>query len=58
MMAQLLAQVDRVIQRESEVVQDALSRNDVQVLRGRAKILIRFLLMGLPRTNELPPTRS
>jgi NAD(P) transhydrogenase len=36
-MAQLLAQVDRVIQRESEVVQDALSRNDVQVLRGRAK---------------------
>ncbi|HEY5954847.1 MAG TPA: Si-specific NAD(P)(+) transhydrogenase [Terrimicrobiaceae bacterium] len=36
-MTQLLAQVDRVIQRESEVVQDALSRNDVQVLRGRAK---------------------
>lgn len=36
-MPQLLAQVDRVIQRESEVVQDALSRNDVQVLRGRAK---------------------
>ncbi|HEY5779788.1 MAG TPA: Si-specific NAD(P)(+) transhydrogenase [Terrimicrobiaceae bacterium] len=36
-MGQLLAQVGRVIQRESEVVQDALSRNDVQVLRGRAK---------------------
>src|SRR6187402_2967448 len=36
-MAQLMAQVDGVIQKESEGVQDALARNDVQVLRGRAK---------------------
>jgi len=36
-MPQLLAQVDRVVQRESEGVQDALSRNDVQVLRGHAR---------------------
>lgn len=36
-MAQLLAQVDRVIQKESEGVQDALNRNDVLVLRGKAK---------------------
>ncbi len=38
-MPQLLAQVDRVIQRESEVVQDALSRNDVQVIRGKARFV-------------------
>jgi NAD(P) transhydrogenase len=44
-MSQLLAQVDRVIQRESEVVQDALSRNDVQVLRGRAKFVDPHTLM-------------
>jgi len=36
-MAQLMAQVDRVVQRESEVVQDALSRNDVEILRGKAR---------------------
>jgi len=35
-MEQLLAQVDRVIDRESEVVQDALARNDVQLFRGLA----------------------
>ncbi len=35
-MAELMSQVDRVITRESEVVQDALSRNDVPILRGRA----------------------
>jgi len=35
-MEQLLAQVDRVIDAESEVVQDALARNDVELFRGAA----------------------
>ena len=35
-MPQLLAQVDRVIQKESDTVQDVLNRNDVVLLRGRA----------------------
>jgi len=35
-MPQLLSQVSQVIQRETEVQQDALSRNDVEVFRGRA----------------------
>lgn len=34
-MEQLLSHVDRVVQRETEVVQDALARNDVTVLRGK-----------------------
>jgi NAD(P) transhydrogenase len=35
-MAQLLERVGGVIQRESRVVQDQLTRNDVEVVRGRA----------------------
>jgi len=35
-MEQLIAQVDDVVARESETVQDALSRNDIEVIRGRA----------------------
>src|SRR5690606_29200998 len=35
-MAQLIAQVDHVVAKESDVVQDALSRNDVTVIRGSA----------------------
>jgi NAD(P) transhydrogenase len=35
-MAQLLRRVSQVIQRETEVVQDQLSRNDVELIRGRA----------------------
>lgn len=35
-MEQLLNQVDQVIDRESDVVQDALARNDVQLFRGAA----------------------
>lgn len=36
-MPQLLAQVNRVVQRESEGVRDALARNDITVFRGSAK---------------------
>ncbi|BCX48254.1 NAD(P)(+) transhydrogenase [Haloferula helveola] len=35
-MDQLIAQVDNVVAKESETVQDALSRNDIEVIRGRA----------------------
>ena len=35
-MEQLIAQVDRVIAKETETVQDALARNDIEVIRGRA----------------------
>lgn len=38
-MEQLLAHVDKVVQRESEVVQDALARNDVEVIRGKGAFL-------------------
>jgi NAD(P) transhydrogenase len=38
-MEQLLSHVDKVVQRETEVVQDALARNDVEVLRGRGSFL-------------------
>ena len=36
-MPQLLAQVNRVVRKESEGVRDALSRNDIAVFRGAAK---------------------
>ena len=35
-MEQLIAQVDHVVSKESDVVQDALSRNDIEVIRGSA----------------------
>jgi NAD(P) transhydrogenase len=35
-MAQLIGQVDNVVAKESNVVQDALSRNDVEVINGLA----------------------
>jgi NAD(P) transhydrogenase len=38
-MAQLLRRVSQVIQRETEVVQDQLSRNDVELIRGRASFV-------------------
>lgn len=38
-MKQLLAHVDQVIQRETEVVQDALARNDVEVIRGKGSFI-------------------
>ncbi|MCB1232721.1 MAG: Si-specific NAD(P)(+) transhydrogenase [Verrucomicrobiae bacterium] len=38
-MEQLLAHVDQVIQRETEVVQDALARNDVEVIRGKGAFI-------------------
>ncbi len=34
---QLLSHVDRVVQQETEVVQDALARNDIKVIRGRGR---------------------
>lgn len=37
-MDQLLGHVDKVIQRETEVVQDALARNDVEVIRGKGSL--------------------
>ncbi len=38
-MDQLLGHVGRVVQRETEVVQDALARNDVDVIRGTAQFV-------------------
>jgi NAD(P) transhydrogenase len=38
-MEQLLAHVHRVIERESSIVEDALSRNDVEVYRGHARFI-------------------
>jgi NAD(P) transhydrogenase len=38
-MEHLLSQVQRSIVRESNVVEDALSRNDIEVFRGQAKII-------------------
>lgn len=38
-MEQLLGHVDKVVQRETQVVQDALARNDVEVIRGRGSFV-------------------
>jgi len=38
-MAQLVEHVGRVIEREIEIVQDGLTRNDVQIVRGRASFV-------------------
>jgi len=41
-MEQLVHHVDKVIQRETEVVQDALARNDVEVIRGAGSFVDRY----------------